>query len=204
MTESYRCSQQIDPPWHPESEKPDLPFVICTNGKGHYWISRCVTEWGGSATPSNYGWQVSLPLEKGIEDSYFGLTKGWQTFTIPFLAWCDPREFVPFERKEKELHRCEKEGYYKGKMSENFISWHHIMDKQPIENKRIVQIDRPVKYGEDDFKKHYTMGLRLYKNYSISFDEYLKWCRENNALFPDYWWCYAEDFPWPDLIEKAK
>ena len=91
---------EIALPWHPESEKPTLPFVICTNGDGHYWLGRWF-EYPNKTLPIHpilgiREWQSSHPIG--------GFTGGWTGSFTP-LAWCDPTEFVPF-KKEIIRHKC--------------------------------------------------------------------------------------------------
>ncbi|HEY5235875.1 MAG TPA: hypothetical protein VIJ14_06840 [Rhabdochlamydiaceae bacterium] len=82
---------EIALPWHPESEKPTLPSVICTNGDGHYWI--------GSYSTANRRWRYSVPTPPHLTEDY-----GLSPQDCYPLAWCDPREFVPFEKKRKSHH----------------------------------------------------------------------------------------------------
>ena len=70
------------------------------------------------------------------------------------------------------------------------MKWYHIMDSQPINDREIVQVDRP-------YEGHYTMGMRKYYM-GCTMQEFLKWRTENDLPNPDFWWMYAEDFPWPD------
>lgn len=77
-------------PWQPKSHKPTLPFVICTNGEGHYWIGR----YHDYVLDTRSGWQISI---------YYGWDKAG---IFEPVAWIEPEKFVPFVKK-KELHMCE-------------------------------------------------------------------------------------------------
>jgi|SRR5579872_612451 len=82
-------------PWHPESEKPRLPFVICTNGEGHYWMGQYENKYAMAH------WLIAQPIHKYSSDGWIHVD-----IAIAPLAWCDPTEFVPFE-KRREVHQCE-------------------------------------------------------------------------------------------------
>jgi hypothetical protein len=70
------------------------------------------------------------------------------------------------------------------------MEWNHILDIQPDNNSLIIQIDPP-------YKRHYNIGMRKYDS-PISFEELLKWNKENDWPIPDFWWIYAKDFPFPN------
>ena len=70
------------------------------------------------------------------------------------------------------------------------MKWNHIMDCQPEDNRDIIQVDPPY-FG------HRSMGMRKYE-VSCTFEAYLHWCDKNDLPNPDFWWVYAEDFPFPD------
>lgn len=76
------------------------------------------------------------------------------------------------------------------------MKWHHILDEGPEKDSVIIQIFEPYNHYKGDFTKHYTMGMIQYKSY-ISHEEYLEYCNKTNYK-PDFWWCYAKDFPFPD------
>lgn len=71
-------------PWHPESHKPTVPFVICTNGDGHYWIGRYIDDGKYS------DWQFCDP--QGSHSSLIA-------YMAPPIAWIEPEKFVPFVKK---------------------------------------------------------------------------------------------------------
>jgi len=67
------------------------------------------------------------------------------------------------------------------------MKWHHSLDQQPENNKVIVQLDMPhdgVYPGETI--KHYCMGMRKYKASDYA-----------GCPLQSFWWCYAQDFPFP-------
>lgn len=74
------------------------------------------------------------------------------------------------------------------------IKWNHIMDKQPDDRTSIVQVNRP-------YEGHYMICMRDYYQ-ECCFDEVLKFCRENEQDYPDFWWVYSKDFPFP--VEDLK
>ncbi len=69
------------------------------------------------------------------------------------------------------------------------MHWNHIMDCRPEHGRQIIQIDRP-------YKGHYSMGMRLYHQ-ECTFEEVLKFYSDQGMSNPDFWWMYAEDFPFP-------
>jgi hypothetical protein len=75
------------------------------------------------------------------------------------------------------------------------MKWNHIMTCQPEDGRQIVQCDPPF----DDFitKFHYPIGMRQYVQ-RCTFESVLKFCSDNEIPNPDFWWVYAEDFPFPD------
>lgn len=82
------------------------------------------------------------------------------------------------------------------------IHWHHIMDKQPENGRAILQIDVP--WDCDflgDFKKCYPIGLRKW-DILCTWEEVLKFYRDSDLKDPNYWWCYATDFPFPQSRER--
>ena len=97
QTDKDNLQDGILPPWQPESYKPALPFVICTNGEGHYWIG-------------------SYDLDPVRPDWKMGTYYGWDS-TINPLAWIEPEKFVPFV-KARELHKCENHEWH---LSENMM-----------------------------------------------------------------------------------
>jgi len=70
------------------------------------------------------------------------------------------------------------------------MKWNHILDTQPGNERSIIQVDAP-------YQGHYSMGMRQYTSY-CTFQEYLDWIKDNDLPQPDFWWVYAEDFPFPD------
>lgn len=86
-------------PWQPESHPPLLPFVICTNGEGHYWIGRHI-------------------FAKGIAEWWDEARAGsWNASDLP-LAWIEPEKFVPFV-KTRQLHKCDN-GFFTQSCYEDF------------------------------------------------------------------------------------
>lgn len=86
MKERAKEQDDIPLPWHPESEKPTVPFVICTNGEGHYWM--------GQYYDANNRWVSKTAKCFNV----------YEDVKYEPLAWCSPQEFVPYK---KQLHRCE-------------------------------------------------------------------------------------------------
>lgn len=84
------------------------------------------------------------------------------------------------------------------------ITWHHIMDKQPEDKTVIIQCfpAEEEQYKDCDFNKHYTMGMIVNRNYQ-SWSEYMDYC-EKHDCYPNYWWCYAKDFPFPAFKNEFK
>lgn len=80
------------------------------------------------------------------------------------------------------------------------MQWNHILDKQPESGSVIIQIEKPFKLYDNDFKYHYTMGMRQYEMNS-SWKDYMQWC-ENNNCYPNFWWVYAKDFPFPNQPDR--
>ncbi len=69
------------------------------------------------------------------------------------------------------------------------MKWNHIMDSQPENERNIVEVHS---FGENDF----LIGIRRYNSY-CSFETLLKYCLDNDIQNPNFWWMYAEDFPFP-------
>lgn len=79
----------IPEPWQPESHKPALPFVICTDGHIYYWIAHW--NWDSNEWVTHYA------------HKYDG---EWVKFnSCAPLAWVEPEKFVPFVKKPKR-HKC--------------------------------------------------------------------------------------------------
>jgi hypothetical protein len=78
----------------------------------------------------------------------------------------------------------------------HMLEFHHIMDKQPVNDTIILQVDAPYLmknfYSNTDYK-HCTMGMRNY-DCRIPFDEFLKYNLENDFSLPNFFWCYIDDF----------
>lgn len=77
------------------------------------------------------------------------------------------------------------------------MKWNHIMDCQPDDDKDIVQVDPPYIDG------HRTIGMRKYAQ-KCTFEEVLKYSAESGLPNPDFWWVYAEDFPFPKNKTKKQ
>jgi hypothetical protein len=70
------------------------------------------------------------------------------------------------------------------------------MDCQPEHGRQIIQIDSP-------YMGHYPMGMRDYYQRG-TFEDLLKYCLDYDIPNPDFWWMYAEDFPFPDKMDLTK
>lgn len=78
------------------------------------------------------------------------------------------------------------------------MKWIHIRDQQPENGRIIIHLDRPATdMYKGTFKDHYYIGMREHVEY-CSWEEVWKWSRDNDLPTPDFWWMYAEDFPFPD------
>ncbi len=86
------------------------------------------------------------------------------------------------------------------------MKWNHIYTSYPKDGELIIQVDEPhdMSTYPNDFKRHYTMGMRLYNSYGTPYPEHMKWCEENNIIPHSFWWTYAKDFPFPDQPERSK
>jgi hypothetical protein len=73
------------------------------------------------------------------------------------------------------------------------MKWHHIMDIQPEDGERIIQLDHPY-YG------HCTIGFRDYVR-ACSFEELLEYYQDNDLPKPNFWWMYEKDFDFPKEIK---
>jgi hypothetical protein len=73
------------------------------------------------------------------------------------------------------------------------MKWNHIMDCQPEHGRSIIQIDPP-------YAGHYSMGMRDYYQ-PTTFSELLEYNKIYDWPNPDFWWVYAEDFPFPDKVK---
>lgn len=82
------------------------------------------------------------------------------------------------------------------------IKWTHILDAQPEDETIIIQIDRPYDCYKSPFTNHYTMCMKKYEVF-MSFNSYLKFQDEEKLPYPDFFWCYAKDFPFP-VFEEPK
>jgi len=76
------------------------------------------------------------------------------------------------------------------------MEWNHILDKRPENGSVIIQLDEPYEFYKGDFKEYYTMGMREWDE-KITWEDFLKWLKENNGRPPRFWWIYAKDFPFP-------
>ena len=76
------------------------------------------------------------------------------------------------------------------------LKWHSYIDEEPENNRQIIQVYKPEPDG------HYCMGMRKYTCH-CDHKQYIKLCEEQNAgpVSYDFWWIYAEDFPFPDKEE---
>jgi hypothetical protein len=96
------------------------------------------------------------------------------------------------ELSEKWTENYSDSFYLKNNIHEwedRMIKWNHILDLQPEDGRSIIQVDSP-------YQGHYTMGMRVYNQYG-SFQEVLDHAEKYGWPKPDFWWVYAEDFPFP-------
>lgn len=76
--------------------------------------------------------------------------------------------------------------------------WNHILDLEPENDTVIIQLDPPIKkYYEGDWDTHYNMGIRQYKNFGMSIHELVKYNLKHDMPNPNFWWVYANEFPFP-------
>lgn len=75
------------------------------------------------------------------------------------------------------------------------MNWIHILDEQPENNSIIIHLDRPYESYDGEFKMHYPMGMRKYSSF-LPWEDYMKYCKDRDH-YPNYWWVYAKDFPFP-------
>lgn len=96
--------------------------------------------------------------------------------------------YIPFKSSEDFIKIP---GIYLRSFERSFeMKWNHILDCQPECGREIIQIDAP-------YEGHYSMGMRKYHSHGGDWNEYINYCKKENLL-PNYWWMYAEDFPFPD------
>lgn len=76
----------------------------------------------------------------------------------------------------------------------NSIEWKHIMKEQPEDGSSIVHIDYP-------YDGHYSICMRTYMQ-NGSWDEYIKWMEANDLPLPNFWWVYADEFPFPQTFNE--
>lgn len=136
----------ISLPWHPESEKPMLPCVICYNGGELYWIGRY----------DNY---MKIWLECGDWNEWQvmdGMCWIAENANIPF-AWCDPSEFVPFEKKKPATHalylKCNQCGFTDFVLREDAKEWECPSCLMKKKNLHICQGPDYQKCCEDDINR---------------------------------------------------
>lgn len=77
------------------------------------------------------------------------------------------------------------------------MKWNHIMDCQPEDGHMIIQCDAP-------YDGHYNLGMRRYFGSLLSWNLVLLGYKNNDWPLPDFWWVYAEDFPFPDKMDLTK
>ena len=79
------------------------------------------------------------------------------------------------------------------------MEWHKYDEEWPKNGVVIVFIHQPDDYYSGEFKKHYLMGMRQF-NCTLTREEYFKEMEQMGADCPSshFWWCYAQDFPFPD------
>lgn len=69
------------------------------------------------------------------------------------------------------------------------INWKHIMKEQPEHDRKIVEVHAP-------YDGHYTIGMRKY-NQMCPFQDVIDYYDESEMPYPNFYWVYAEDFPFP-------
>ena len=74
------------------------------------------------------------------------------------------------------------------------MNWHHIQDKRPEHGREIIQLDAP-------YQGHWPMGMRKYEQ-QCAWEGYCKWREFNDLPLEDWYWVYAEDFPFPERKES--
>lgn len=72
----------------------------------------------------------------------------------------------------------------------NCLKWNYIMDIQPQHDEEIIQCNKPC-------EGHYTMGMRTYYQ-KCTWEELIKYYKDNDLGYPDFYWISAKDFPFPD------
>lgn len=83
------------------------------------------------------------------------------------------------------------------------MKWYSYLEKWPEDGAVIIQLDKPYKdYYKGDFKDHYCMGMRQYKHFSgVTIETYKEQFQKLGYEPSDFWWCYANEFPFPDNEE---
>lgn len=79
------------------------------------------------------------------------------------------------------------------------MKWHWILDEQPEEGRTIIMVHKPYPCEfSGTFGKHYTMGMKKAWDHT-GYDGYIEELKAGNYPLPDFWWIYAEEFPFPDV-----
>jgi len=78
----------------------------------------------------------------------------------------------------------------------NQIKWTHIMDAQPEHDAYIIQVDEP-------YHDIQPMGKRKYYQ-TCSWEEFLNFNKQYEMPNPNFFWCYAKDFPFPKFSEAKE
>jgi len=74
------------------------------------------------------------------------------------------------------------------------IYWNYIRDKRPEVEKDIIIVYRPDPDGR------HTIGVQRSWDFG-EWDIFIKYCEKTDYVFPDWYWMYAEDFPFPKFPE---
>ena len=71
------------------------------------------------------------------------------------------------------------------------IDWKYIIKEQPEHNRKIVEI-------HESYEGHYCIGMRDYYQ-QCPFKDVLDYYELNELPYPNFFWIYAEDFPFPEF-----
>jgi hypothetical protein len=72
------------------------------------------------------------------------------------------------------------------------MDWIYIRDKQPEHDEMIIRINPP-------YDGHWCMGMQKYYQ-GVTWEELVKWQKDNDCEPFDFWWIAAKDFPFPKLV----
>jgi len=82
------------------------------------------------------------------------------------------------------------------------MQWINITQERPVNGSLIVVVHPPEPNNryENDMRNRYPMGMQVYKEY-IPWHDYVDWVIKHGGDIPNYWWVYADDFPFPDKVK---